>query len=151
MLRYETAFVPTDTFRLSDPNPTEGYRAVLSHAEAKEVAAALTPFVVPMIHSADVDHLRTGDIVILGVDGTVRTVYRPDSSSNTLFATDRCNSNCLMCSQPPKDADDSYRIEENLEIIRLIKPQPEYLGITGGETTLLRGGLVLPINALCDH
>src|SRR5207249_7070457 len=150
-LRYETVFVPTDTFRLSEPNPIEGYRAVLSHAEAHEVAAPLPPSVVPMIHSAEVDHLRTGDIVILGVDGTVRTVYRPDSSSNTLFATDRCNSNCLMCSQPPKDVDDSYRIEENLEIIRLIKPQPEYLGITGGEPTLLGEGLFRQLSALRDH
>ncbi len=150
-LRPETVFVPADTLPLSEWNTIEGYRAILSHAEAHEVAAALTPSVVPMVHSADVDHLRTGDIVTLAADGFVRTVYRPDSSSNTLFATDRCNSNCLMCSQPPKDADDSYRIEENIEIIRLIKPQPEYLGITGGEPTLLGEGLFRQLEALRGH
>ena len=55
-----------------------------------------------------IDHLQSGDIVVVSQRGNVRTLYRPSSSHNFLFATDRCNSNCLMCSQPPKDKDDSY-------------------------------------------
>jgi len=53
-----------------------------------------------------------------------------------------CNSNCLMCSQPPKDRDDVVALtERNLELIRLIEPAPPYLTITGGEPTLLGDNL----------
>jgi His-Xaa-Ser system radical SAM maturase HxsC len=55
-----------------------------------------------------------------------------------------------MCSQPPKDVDDTFRVEENLEIIRLIAPPPTYLGITGGEPTLMGEGLFRHIEALRD-
>lgn len=69
-------------------------------------------------------------------------LYRPESPHNTLFATDRCNSNCLMCSQPPKDVDDSGMAAEHLRVIDLIETPPQHLGITGGEPTLLKDGLV---------
>jgi len=71
-----------------------------------------------------------------------RIVYRPESKNNALFATGRCNSNCLMCSQPPSLDDDNQIVDEHLRIIDLIKVPPETLGITGGEPTLLGEGLV---------
>ena len=127
----------------------DGYRALLTsdpHPSKRLLAHG-----IPIIHSTAIDHLKSGDVVVLASDGTVRTVYRPDSGSNFLFATDRCNSNCLMCSQPPKDIDDSFRVEENLEVIRLMTPAPTYLGITGGEPTLLGEGLFRQIEALRDN
>jgi His-Xaa-Ser system radical SAM maturase HxsC len=39
----------------------------------------------------------------------------------------------------------------NLEIIRLIEPEPEYIGITGGEPTLLGDGLFSQLQALRDR
>jgi len=39
---------------------------------------------------------------------------RPDSRHNVLVATERCNSNCLMCSQPPQDRDDADAMTERL-------------------------------------
>ena len=75
-------------------------------------------------------------------NGDTRIVYRPESPHNTIFATGRCNSNCLMCSQPPTLADDNSIVEEHLRIIDLVKTPPEMFGITGGEPTLLGDGLV---------
>jgi His-Xaa-Ser system radical SAM maturase HxsC len=95
---------------------------------------------VPVVHSVrHMDHLRAGDVIaITPSNGFVRTVYRPDSGHNILFATERCNSNCLMCSQPPKDVDDTdYFYNTNLEIIKFISSQTTYLTLTGGEPTLL--------------
>jgi His-Xaa-Ser system radical SAM maturase HxsC len=80
--------------------------------------------------------------VVNAPTGETRIVYRPESQHNALFATGRCNSNCLMCSQPPKTTDDNRIVEEHLRIIDLIKSPPESLGITGGEPTLLGDGLV---------
>lgn len=92
---------------------------------------------------------RDGHIITVSPQsGYVRTIFRPESPHNTVFTTDRCNSNCLMCSQPPKDVDDSYLVAENLRMIELIDYAPEAIGITGGEPTLLGDGLVAILTAL---
>ena len=50
-----------------------------------------------------------------------------------------------MCSQPPRDIDDSNRIQEHVRLIELMDPSVEYLGITGGEPTLLKDDLFVLI------
>ena len=83
--------------------------------------------------------------------GFIRTLYRPDSDHNVIFATQRCNSNCLMCSQPPRDRDDTDPLtQRNLELIGLIDTPPKRLVITGGEPTLLGERLFKIITALRD-
>jgi hypothetical protein len=72
---------------------------------------------VPVVLGCTTDHLSDGDVVSISPTGHVRTLYRRQSKSNTLFATDRCNSLCVMCSQPPREVDDSGRAAE---LIRLI-------------------------------
>ena len=84
------------------------------------------------------DHLTDGDIVSVGNDGNINTLYRINSFHNTLLATERCNSNCLMCSQPPRDKNDipiHYQIHKKL--IPLIPKDCFELGISGGEPTLM--------------
>ena len=136
---------------LATPEAIRGYRAVLTPLKPAETG--LTPALVPMIHSLrEHDHLRDNDLVAMQpTSGFVRTVYRPDSAHNSLFVTERCSSNCLMCSQPPKDKDDTdHFLGINQEIVRLIAPGPEYLGITGGEPTLLGGKLLTLLARLKD-
>jgi His-Xaa-Ser system radical SAM maturase HxsC len=111
-----------------------GYRALLSHAALPDTPA------IPYVHLLrDSDQLHDGDIVVLeGSTGLVRSLYRPYERHHHLFVTERCNSNCLMCSQPPKDRDDTEALTaRNMELIDLISPAPPYLTITGGEPTLL--------------
>lgn len=108
---------------------------------------------LPAISSVrDIDHLRSKDIVVMEpTNGFIRTLYRPDSDHNVIFATGRCNSNCLMCSQPPQDRDDEGALtKRNLELIRLIGKPPARLAITGGEPTLLGDRLFAIITALRD-
>src|SRR5207249_10942370 len=104
---------------------------------------------MPAIVKAEyLDHINQGDI--LGLDfrkGYVRSLYRIGSGFNSIFATDRCNSNCLMCSQPPKDIDDSELVEEHLRLISLIPPTTKTLGISGGEPTLLGEDLFRVLSA----
>ncbi len=131
----------------SDPADIRGYRAVLTTAHHDDALSKGT--CVPLIHSLrHSDHICEGDIVALDQQGGVRTLFRPASIHNTLFLTERCNSNCLMCSQPPKDHDDTQHfLTINEELIRLIPPATSNLGITGGEPTLLREKL-FPLIAL---
>ncbi len=87
---------------------------------------------------ATLDYLAKGDIVRLDVaQGSLRVLYRKASPHNFLFFTERCNSRCLMCSQPPRDINDDYLIDDILEAIPLMSPDTEQLGITGGEPTLV--------------
>lgn len=84
------------------------------------------------------DHLEEGDIVSLSTDGVINTLYRVNSFQNTILATERCNSNCLMCSQPPKDKDDiSLLFEIYKKAIPLIPKNCIEIGISGGEPTLM--------------
>jgi len=83
-------------------------------------------------------YLNEGDIIrVVPKVNSVRVIYRVNASANFLFVTERCNSFCLMCSQPPRDVDDGYLIEELLEAVPLINKDTTEVGITGGEPTLL--------------
>jgi His-Xaa-Ser system radical SAM maturase HxsC len=129
----------------SDDENLSGYRALLSHDELQSVPN------MPFVHRLrESDHLKDGDIVVLeGNAGLVRSLYRPYEQHHHLFVTERCNSNCLMCSQPPKDRDDVDALTaRNLELINLITPHPPYLTITGGEPTLLGDNLFTLISQL---
>jgi His-Xaa-Ser system radical SAM maturase HxsC len=86
---------------------------------------------------SSLDHLESGDLLLISPDGSVTTLYRVNSRQNFLLITERCNSNCLMCSQPPKNRDDSYLMDIYQELIPLIPKDCVELGLTGGEPTLL--------------
>ena len=126
-----------ESIRLFGPGeyPAEslnGYKIVLSHE----------PIDVDVPHVdrlREMDHLHDGDIVVVeGASGFVRSLYRPREHHHHIFVTERCSSNCLMCSQPPKDRDDVEALaNRNRQLIELIMPGPPYLTITGGEPTLL--------------
>lgn len=72
----------------------------------------------------------------------VNVLYRRGSRSNSLLATEHCNSYCVMCSQPPLQKNESGRLEHLKTIVRLIDRTEQQLGITGGEPTLLGDGLI---------
>ena len=91
----------------------------------------------------ELEYLRAGDILRLSpARGQLRVLYRRHSPHNFLFFTERCNSRCLMCSQPPREIDDSYLVEDILRAIPHMSPDTRALGITGGEPTLLGQRLV---------
>jgi His-Xaa-Ser system radical SAM maturase HxsC len=118
-----------------------GYRALVTTKAWKNLTYPL-PAELPVLHTTlSISHLQDGDVVVLQPRGLLRTLFRPESEHNALLVTERCNSFCLMCSQPPVDRDDSGLTGLNVEAIRLMKPPPVHLGITGGEPTLLGAGL----------
>jgi His-Xaa-Ser system radical SAM maturase HxsC len=87
---------------------------------------------------ASYSYLADGDIIRINPrDKSVRVLYRRNSQHNSFLLTERCNHYCLMCSQPPRDIDDSWIVEEILHTIPLIDPATKEIGFTGGEPTLL--------------
>jgi His-Xaa-Ser system radical SAM maturase HxsC len=84
------------------------------------------------------EYLCAGDIIRVNRrGGEIRVLYRRDSPHNILFFTERCNSRCVMCSQPPRTYDDSHLLDEILEAIPLMSLDTRELCITGGEPTLV--------------
>lgn len=108
---------------------------------------------MPSVHSTgSLAHLSEGDIVVVHSDGTVNTLYRVSSMHNALLFTERCNSNCLMCSQPPKNRDDAeYLYSIYTDLIRLIPKDCLQLGITGGEPTLLGDKFFKLVQQMQEH
>lgn len=83
-------------------------------------------------------NLRPGDVIAPNGSGSNSTVlYREDDAHHAIFLTNRCNSYCLMCSQPPTSNDDSWLVERAKQTIRHISKSPRSLGLTGGEPLLL--------------
>lgn len=118
----------------SPPLDCSGYIAVLALNRNPEWQVD-----APLVHSAaKLDYLADGDVIAIEPSGFVRTLYRRNSPHNFILLTEQCNSYCLMCSQPPRQLDDSDRITEHLRLIELLDPETKELGITGGEPTLFK-------------
>jgi len=88
--------------------------------------------------SSDFEYLANDDILSINfADGTVKVLFRANSTHNFFLVTEQCNSYCLMCSQPPKAIDDSWIIDELRQVIPLIPITTQEIGFTGGEPFLL--------------
>lgn len=95
----------------------------------------------------ELDHISEDDILYIGSDGVIKTLYRVNSRQNMILLTERCNSNCLMCSQPPKDIDDiDFLHNIHLKLIPLIPKNCNEINLTGGEPTLLGPKLIELLN-----
>lgn len=132
--------IDSDTIYLSDessPIIEDIYsKAIATLSTSRELKLGLKDKAV--LGVSTLDHLYEGDLVSISSDGIVNTLFRVNSSHNTLLVTERCNSNCLMCSQPPRDRDDIPVIHEiHRKLIPLIPKECHQLGISGGEPTLL--------------
>lgn len=99
------------------------------------IADAGAPNVTPIRSAA----LVPGDVISMHDNGREAFVHhRPGDRHHSLLLTNRCNSYCLMCSQPPKPQADFDRISEHLRLVDMLDPEIEELGITGGEPTLFK-------------
>lgn len=94
------------------------------------------------IASADATDLEEGDVVAYDPERKKVTVLQRESDRHhTLFLTNRCNSYCLMCSQPPTTHEDSWLIEQAIDVVRHVRRPPSVVGISGGEPLLDAAGL----------
>src|SRR5271169_2850823 len=66
----------------------------------------------------------------------MRVLYRRASKHSAFLITERCNHYCLMCSQPPRDVNDGWILDEIKAALLLIDRETESLGFTGGEPLL---------------
>jgi His-Xaa-Ser system radical SAM maturase HxsC len=97
-------------------------------------------------------YLSDGDIMSLDPGSRrLRVIYRRASKHNAFLVTERCNHYCLMCSQPPKDTDDRWILDEIGECIELLDPHTKTIGFTGGEPLLEWQRFVDVLSAMRDR
>lgn len=97
----------------------------------------------------DFSYLCEGDILRFDPSrGGFHVLYRINSDFNSLLVTERCNSYCLMCSQPPKNVDDGFILGELLEAVPMMSRSTKEIGITGGEPTLLGDGFFALVKSI---
>lgn len=86
---------------------------------------------------AAADEDLDGDVLLLlpGQKSAHRLI-RSKSDHNTFLVTERCDQLCVMCSQPPKKQ--HFDMFDRFAEAALLAPQDAYLGISGGEPTLLK-------------
>ena len=127
----------------------KGHAAYLFPEPQAELAKTLSDDQLGILLPPELSYISDGDIVRVEPDGRkARVLYRRNSPSNHFLVTERCDNYCLMCSQPPRDVDDGWVIEEILECLPLISQETKELGFTGGEPTLL-GQRFLDVLAAC--
>lgn len=84
----------------------------------------------------DYAYLEEGDIVRLNPAAQhIASLFRKSAPNNAILLTERCNHLCLMCSQPPKSADDSWRMDDAFALLRMMPVGTPTIGFTGGEPT----------------
>ena len=95
------------------------------------------------------NYLSDGDVIRFHPQsGRFRTLYRRESRHNSFLVTDRCNHYCLMCSQPPKDIDDRWILDELKVALPLVAKDTASICFTGGEP-LLDWREFIEVLALC--
>lgn len=93
---------------------------------------------IPVISKLDhPEAIASGDVIVFN-ENRVDILYRRQSTTNLLFVTERCNHQCIMCSQPPREQDDGWRFDECHQLLELIDHDISILGISGGEPTVQR-------------
>lgn len=88
-------------------------------------------------------YVAEGDVIrIAPLAKAYRVVFRRNSIHNSILLTERCNHYCLMCSQPPRDVNDDWLMDEAEQLLQLISTTAVALVFTGGEPTLYGNRLI---------
>jgi His-Xaa-Ser system radical SAM maturase HxsC len=142
-LRSTTAFL-SKAPHLALPPAFALYVFIGDGEAARTIAAERPSIILPDAYH----YLGDGDVIRVAPHRQgIRTLFRRASNYNSILLTEQCNNYCLMCSQPPKKADDSWIVDQVLQAIPLIDPNTREIGFTGGEPTLLGDQLIRILNA----
>lgn len=127
-----------EAFLATEGRLPEGFGVYVALAKDAAALSSLSSQTKTMVLPDELNYLADGDVLRLWPKSNgVRVLYRRNSFHNHFLLTERCNHYCLMCSQPPKNIDDSWIVDDVLAAIPLIDPSTQEIGFTGGEPTLL--------------
>ncbi|CAI1606388.1 His-Xaa-Ser system radical SAM maturase HxsC [Serratia fonticola] len=79
--------------------------------------------------------IENGDIAIVNNGNMLRVILSRKANHNTVLVTERCNNQCLFCSQPPKRVNDDWLLTQSALAIAAFN-HDGVIGISGGEPLL---------------
>ncbi|RDP17589.1 His-Xaa-Ser system radical SAM maturase HxsC [Escherichia coli] len=79
--------------------------------------------------------IEDGDIGIVNNGNMLRVILSRRANHNTVLVTERCNNNCLFCSQPPKTGNDDWLLNQSALAIASFSLNG-IVGVSGGEPLL---------------
>ena len=87
-------------------------------------------------------NLGEGSCIEINTSGKIQSAFSL-TNDNTLYITDKCNSNCIMCpmAEPARKFGHNTPIEVLRELVKYMPENMEHLTITGGEPFMIRGYL----------
>jgi len=130
-----------------DSEPPSGFGLYLARSAGSQRAAPDNTVRLP----PELDYLSGDDVLSVSEDGQrIRVLWRNRSQQNSILLTERCNHYCLMCSQPPKTANDDRLLDEAFELLRVLPREVSEIGFTGGEPTLY-GDRLIDLLRLCRN
>lgn len=98
------------------------------------------------------NYLADRDVISFAPNAnSLRVIWRDISPHNSILLTERCNNYCLMCSQPPKNTDDDWLLDEAEKLIPLIPRSANEIGFTGGEPTIYGDRLISLLNRVKNY
>lgn len=119
---------------------SSGFVGTFVVSDATEMPLHGEPLARTLQVSSKFEYLAEGDVLGFHPGSKkFRILYRRSSPHNSFLVTERCNHYCLMCSQPPKDVDDSWILREIRAALPLVDKQTRSIGFTGGEPSLIGG------------
>lgn len=129
-----------------------GYGAVLLRGDVDIQDVEQSPASDVYLIGEDYAYLVEGDIVRLNPNqDSLSVLFRVNSNSNTILLTEQCNHYCLMCSQPPRNVDDFWILDEVFDLIRMIPEGTSSLGFSGGEPTLYGDRFIALVQHVKNH
>jgi len=126
-----------DTYLLKCNNSTNLEILVSSNIDANSKFTEYKNVLI--LSSNEFANLNNKDILRISANGKYEVLYSSSSNDNSLFITERCNSKCVFCPQPPvNNSDFKYFFSINNSIIDNLDETTEHIGITGGEPLLAK-------------
>lgn len=149
---HPTALQEREAFLVQNDKIPHGFNTYVLIGPTKDFRSRIPAGAKTVVLPIEFNYLADGDVFrVWPAKNQVRVLYRRNSPHNHFLTTERCNHYCLMCSQPPKDVDDSWIVKEILDTIPLIDPSTRELGFTGGEPTLLGDDFFRILRAAKTH
>jgi His-Xaa-Ser system radical SAM maturase HxsC len=125
-----------------EPMPTGYGLYVTTESGAETVPPSEAPGAVLKLGS-ELAHVGSGDIIHVPPGGRrVTVLWKNSAQHNGLLLTEQCDNYCLMCSQPPKEREDSWLFDRARKVVSLLPEDARSLSLTGGEPTLHADALI---------
>jgi His-Xaa-Ser system radical SAM maturase HxsC len=147
----EYSYINRKVFEYYDTNRKKKKYGILTTESINDTLPASQKKIPGIYSLKKTDQFESNDLIVINPNGLINNLFKAKYEHNSIFVTEMCNNNCIMCAQPPKyknDIEELYSINQRL--INLLPKHLPSLGITGGEPTLLGVKLYLLLEKIIN-